>query len=169
MIDRIRDPSECAEPKPKPSYPLTSPTSSSLLEMEMDNDGNEGVGAKRRNCNEMTELLGTKRVRIALTQEKDIKQYEANIHEALSDFVKLREHREKEFEKVFGLIFKGDHARTRRKKVFTFFEEAINKEQNYQVDEVYKISKDLLSLLDECREQLVNYVYPIWTLYCGID
>ncbi len=137
--------------------------------MEIGNDGNEGLGTKRRNCNEMVELLGTKRVRIALTHEKDIKKYEANIHEALSYFVRLREQRENEFEKVFGLISKDDHARTRRQKVFAFFEKAIYKEKNYQVDEVYKISKDLLSLLDECREQLVSYVYPIWTPYCGID
>ncbi len=121
----------------------------------MDSDGNEGTGSKRRTCTEMTELLGTKRVRIALTQEKDIKQYEANIHEALSDFVKLREQREKEFANVFTLISQDDHARTRRMKVFSFFEKTIYKEKNYQVNEVYKISKELLNLLDECREQLV--------------
>ncbi len=126
--------------------------------MELVNDGNEELGTKRRKCNEIGEMLGTKRARIALTQEKDIKQYEVNIHEALTDFVKLREQRELEFENVFMLICKDDHARTRRKKVFAFFEKAIFKEKNYQVDEVYKISKDLLSLLDECREQLVTYI-----------
>ncbi len=109
----------------------------------------------------MGELLGTKRVRIALTQENDIKRYEENIHEALSEFVKLREQREKEFGKVFTLISKDDHARTRRMKVFSFFEKAIYKEKNYQVYEVYKVSKELLSLLDECREQLVYTVVSI--------
>ncbi len=135
------------------------------------NDGNDGAGGKRRStCNDIGELLSTKRVRIALTQEKDIKQYEVNIHEALSDFVKLREQREKEFGKVFGLITQDDHARTRRVKVFTFFEKAIYKEKNYQVYEVYKVSKELLSLLDECREQLVNILSTTQLLYsCGTD
>jgi hypothetical protein len=106
--------------------------------------------------------------------------YERYIHETMQDFNRVREQRLKDYKKIFTLLDLEDHARDRRNKVFAFFSKSITKDNSFQTDEVrmispfknfwialhltcvparltakvYKVSQELLSVLDECREDL---------------
>eukprot|EP00953_Heterococcus_sp_UTEX-ZZ885_P036500 18796-Heterococcus_DN1.PRE.5 len=80
--------------------------------------------------------------------------YEKNIHETLQSFLKLREERAADYDRTFTLISKNDHARERRRKVFDYFSEKINQANCFQTEEVFKVSEEILSILEENREQL---------------
>ncbi|CAM9639451.1 unnamed protein product [Chrysoparadoxa australica] len=83
-----------------------------------------------------------------------MKCYEKNIHETMQGFPELRRNREANYYAAFSLLTKDMHARDRRKVVFEHFEKSINRENEFQCDENYKVSQELMSVLDEARELL---------------
>eukprot|EP00612_Vaucheria_litorea_P004359 CAMPEP_0171460464 /NCGR_PEP_ID=MMETSP0945-20130129/5324_1 /TAXON_ID=109269 /ORGANISM="Vaucheria litorea, Strain CCMP2940" /LENGTH=242 /DNA_ID=CAMNT_0011986661 /DNA_START=129 /DNA_END=853 /DNA_ORIENTATION=+ len=95
-----------------------------------------------------------KRIRRVLTDEDDVKKYEANIHELLQEFPKLREAGLKEFEETVSLFSIHENARVKRRKVFEFFDRNINEGNRYQNDLVPKIVLEVYGVLEENKEQL---------------
>ncbi|CAM9822143.1 unnamed protein product [Ectocarpus sp. 6 AP-2014] len=95
-----------------------------------------------------------KRLKRLLTQESDLKVYEANIHDMMKQMPAQRERRKKDFERVLTLFASDSLAKDRRNKVFEYFDKAVTKANCFQVKEVYSVSQDLLSVLDEARETL---------------
>eukprot|EP00611_Tribonema_gayanum_P016004 TRINITY_DN2793_c0_g1_i5.p1 TRINITY_DN2793_c0_g1~~TRINITY_DN2793_c0_g1_i5.p1 ORF type:complete len:245 (-),score=67.25 TRINITY_DN2793_c0_g1_i5:184-918(-) len=95
-----------------------------------------------------------KNLRRQLTHEADIKVYERNIHETMQELPKLRDACEQDYTKRVTLFSTDDSAKDRRTKVFAFFDANITEATSYQTDQVFKLSEEVLSVLDECRELL---------------
>ncbi|CAN0072411.1 unnamed protein product [Ascophyllum nodosum] len=90
----------------------------------------------------------------SLGSEADSKVYEKNLHDTMAEFPELRKQRRRDYYRVFKLMNENDNARERRRKVFEFFNNSINKQNNFQTGEIYEISHELLVLIDEFRELL---------------
>lgn len=65
-----------------------------------------------------------------------------------------RDRRRKDYDRVLTLFGSESHARDRRNKVFEFFNREVTKANCYQTEEVFTVSQELLSVLDEARESL---------------
>ncbi|KAG5178080.1 hypothetical protein JKP88DRAFT_350454 [Tribonema minus] len=98
--------------------------------------------------------VDVKRLKRTLTQESDVKIYETNIHETMKTFPTLRECRRQDYNRCITLFALADHARDRRNKVFAFFNSHVSQPNSFQTDEVFRVSEEVLSVLDESREQL---------------
>eukprot|EP00904_Undaria_pinnatifida_P013157 jgi/Undpi1/8972/HiC_scaffold_26.g11433.m1 len=113
--------------------------------------------AKRKDLEDIALEDGTgshKRLKRQLTQESDLKVYEQNIHETMKSMPGQRDRRKADYERVLTLFDSDSHARERRNKVFDFFNREVTKANCFQTREVYSVSQDLLSVLDEARESL---------------
>lgn len=95
-----------------------------------------------------------KRLKRQLTQESDLKVYENNIHDTMKSLPQQRDRRKKDYQRVLTLFGAESHARDRRNKVFEFFDSQITKVNSFQTKEVFTVSQELLSVLDEAREAL---------------
>ncbi|CAM9137682.1 unnamed protein product [Ascophyllum nodosum] len=95
-----------------------------------------------------------RRLKRQLTQESDLKVYEKNIHDTMKSLPAQRERRKKDYERVMTLFSTENHARDRRNKVFEFFNREVTKDNCYQSKEMFAVSQELLSVLDEARETL---------------